>query len=1125
MAGNPTNESGRRSSTTIVTETMEASEEMLRVPLLRKQGGASSCSEKQGQAIAMPPLHLLRGLRGLESSNMMGDNNLENFVGDFLRRGSLFAVILWLLLLYFVYTVSPPESFERLEGTERDVNMAILVLLVVSNLMRVVQLVIRDSGTAFMKAGVLTGTATVQMLAMVSISLMLFLPTPVMIDPMTGIRSHMVRWAEWAALAFLMTFLTESIDLPLQGGSTFTAWLHGAAIGLSTLSGAVFPFCTTWISWISVFTTAWVLFCSLFIRVYQRTKRLAGMTLGDTIEKKEEYDRAKYSLKTITVCTAVWSALAVSWSAVVLLAPRYAPPGSMFASEHLVLITESIFEVISKIWYATLLIEVHNKVFDHASRTVRRLEELRHFMSAVWDTSSDMMAMCSRSGNRISAIVSPAFFKLEQDSESPGSKPCENTMIVEVNLEDGSYKSFTIDLTEQITRPDAIKIMWSVARQDQKFRKIPTTQEKNVGVVAEMVCEAFRCQSGATVLMKDMYALKSSGVECKLQFEAKITQIGTSGLMLVLRDISERFKRFETEKKLIEEVTARRKDAEANRFSRHEVKNGILAAIGLLDSLREGPQKHSVVETISKASDSIASEQDSVIYDECLGELDNTLRDILDTIMDHAMSKEVIYEEYEVRKERIQVPEVLSAIRRHTGTPDSRFSVEMEPKDFPTLGLDPRLLRYIYQNAVSNACRYGQVDGGVDTFISYDAGTKEFSMEVVNAPGPGHEKLVTRDQEEVRALVFSSGTSLHTKSEDEQSVTVVGASGDGAWIMQKCARTLKGDCGIRFEKDRTVFSFRCPARDYNTIENEGDTLISYDFTTLPEGTWGIVIDDSGIQRKLMDRFLKIAGIEVEKRLVVGKDAKEIYGFCDLVVNLMRENPNDKFVVIADENLELVEGAALSGTVSGSLCLKNIIEVLEPSEERRLLALVRSANDSSKDIAKYEARAHGFLLKAPIDKQGVIGAIKPWWIKRFPEERKPLVSNRSSSTNHTKCFVDMDCMENQDYDPFHDITTNLEVIDALCKACDGISLKKRWRSIQDRLQRLKGDLKTVVRCENLLVGNDLEKITNAIDTLRLGDFSEDLKELWTQLRLEIDKIIAQQIAGDRLEAQVVQTNSR
>ena len=58
--------------------------------------------------------------------------------------------------------------------------------------------------------------------------------------------------------------------------------------------------------------------------------------------------------------------------------------------------------------------------------------------------------------------------------------------------------------------------------------------------------------------------------------------------MIVVRDISERFRRFEAEKKVISETTARLKDAAANRFTRHEVKNGLLAAIGLCDSLNEG---------------------------------------------------------------------------------------------------------------------------------------------------------------------------------------------------------------------------------------------------------------------------------------------------------------------------------------------------------------------------------------------------------------------------------------------------------------------------------------------------------------------------------------------------------
>jgi hypothetical protein len=49
----------------------------------------------------------------------------------------------------------------------------------------------------------------------------------------------------------------------------------------------------------------------------------------------------------------------------------------------------------------------------------------------------------------------------------------------------------------------------------------------------------------------------------------------------------------------VKEVTIRKKDEEANRFTRHEVKNGILAAMGLLDHLRESMAQSNVEEVNS----------------------------------------------------------------------------------------------------------------------------------------------------------------------------------------------------------------------------------------------------------------------------------------------------------------------------------------------------------------------------------------------------------------------------------------------------------------------------------------------------------------------------------------------
>jgi hypothetical protein len=40
-------------------------------------------------------------------------------------------------------------------------------------------------------------------------------------------------------------------------------------------------------------------------------------------------------------------------------------------------------------------------------------------------------------------------------------------------------------------------------------------------------------------------------------------------------------------------------------------------------------------------------------------------------------------------------------------------------------------------------------------------------------------------------------------------------------------------------------------------------------------------------------------------------------------------------------------------------------------ESRMLALIRSANDSVKEVELYQSRGHGFLLKGPMKKGGLL----------------------------------------------------------------------------------------------------------------------------------------------------------
>ena len=126
---------------------------------------------------------------------------------------------------------------------------------------------------------------------------------------------------------------------------------------------------------------------------------------------------------------------------------------------------------------------------------------------------------------------------------------------------------------------------------------------------------------------------KEKEVPCEIQLS--MLESRGSSCVLTFRDISDRLKRFDVEKKLVKESTTRQKDQEANNFTRHEVKNGILAAIGLLDHLKEILQ----LDNMSMGSGGDPNDEEGPV--QSMAELDKTLRDIMDTILDEAMAREV----------------------------------------------------------------------------------------------------------------------------------------------------------------------------------------------------------------------------------------------------------------------------------------------------------------------------------------------------------------------------------------------------------------------------------------------------------------------------------------------------
>ena len=193
---------------------------------------------------------LLGGLLGRDSLSTL----MEDVVGTFLRKGAVAGIGLWLFLILVILCVAPYDSYQYLGFEEWVAHVVLLVVLVAANLTRLTPYLVRDQNWDFLKSGAMAGSLAVQFIAISSITIMLIFPTPVIIDSIAGgARSHLLRWAEWTSLAFLMTFLTESIDLPLEEEhSTRTSWGHGIVVALSTVAGGVLPFCTNWHAWVSL---------------------------------------------------------------------------------------------------------------------------------------------------------------------------------------------------------------------------------------------------------------------------------------------------------------------------------------------------------------------------------------------------------------------------------------------------------------------------------------------------------------------------------------------------------------------------------------------------------------------------------------------------------------------------------------------------------------------------------------------------------------------------------------------------------------------------------------------------------------------------------------------------------
>jgi hypothetical protein len=243
-------------------------------------------------------------------------------------------------LNWALFTLLPPEHFKVLGPTESTVVLTSLIL----QLMSLLQQATRPSLGATLWASRIV--FTVKTMAAVTNYMLYMWPTPFVVDSMTGRPNCMLRFTEWASMAFLMAFVVDGSDATKLRGPLLLAMCQSVSTGL----GACLAFVTTPWLWGTVLAMSCVLFCTLYVRLYERTGRLRQLE-GTLPPDACPILRAKLALRLNWQCAFFWSVLVSCW-----LADAYARAFIGYnPSTDWCFIVDCVVDVAAKLFYADIV--------------------------------------------------------------------------------------------------------------------------------------------------------------------------------------------------------------------------------------------------------------------------------------------------------------------------------------------------------------------------------------------------------------------------------------------------------------------------------------------------------------------------------------------------------------------------------------------------------------------------------------------------------------------------------------------------------------------------------------------------------------------------------------------------
>lgn len=951
--------------------------------------------------------------------------------------------------------------------------------------------------------------------ALAADAIMLWLPTPIVLDPITGGRVHLTRWVEFGVLGVGQTWIVCALDSPSHALALRTALLTG----LSTSCGFFFPLMPGPWSYAALMAFSFLTYFPIFARAAEKREAFDNLPADGLTAFAQRRVRATVALNMTRLCAVLWTTLPVAYFA--LWGVRHArqtarlEPDGLVAQLHF--IVDTSINVILKLSYAHVLSGAH--VTAASAAQGQSATALRDSMEVLWAQYGHVLLVSSRVSNtRAHTIASAGLAELiGEASAQPWIRGHAHGV------------QSTADDVDSISGPDCTGLGGAGASPSDALEAV-VRRAWHAASTADGPCTVQCTLPGGP-----------GGEGRPVEVHAGVAP-NTALLVIALRDLTTKValtqarEELEAERSASEQVIAqlaREKDADINRFTRHEVKNGMLAALGVCDALREMSERALAAggargapagggglskgdgagaggapgltrqSSADETRQSSADERLASSMHRGLNEVTIGLQRTLNVVLAEAMAREVAHGAYTPQVEAVHLVELLRGALSSSSSA-ARFPILTQPEPLPQLELDPRLVFHIYRLALANACRWGQPGGLVFTELAHMHG--RLTLRVINKPGPEHAQLVRlidptgmvfEDEQRLHseavalrtrpagALQLQRGSSGSSAESDDGgssqasspgssprigSRSATGVSHGNAWSMRECARALSGSCSISFEPDQTVFELVCPA----PVRLPPEAVAAF---AVPPGTVGIGIDDSRVQRAILGRIFGLLGVEKENTFVLGGTDEEMLGFADLVLQLVRRYPSRHFLIIADENLELAHAG--SEMVSGSEALARVQAELEPSLHARLLLVVRSANDSADDTAVYLQRAHAVMPKRGFSKSAILEDASTLWRERFgaPKADEPSDSEDQIAVRQLERDI-------------------IDTVHSLLVSIDG-ALGADWPTLTKLLHHLKGELLSMPSDDE---GSRFDRLVASIESVRrLDDKPSDLAAAWAALR--------------------------